>query len=125
MISLTGVKKLIWMSMILTLSGCAGSNPERDKINAIAKRNPLDMANEDAKVVVLKKADEKPKYPKVPTQDARTAPFISGKSSKIYHVRGCEYAGKLDAVSGFASCDDAERSGRVPCEFCKPRENAK
>ncbi len=116
------MKTIIYLSVLLVLAGCASSDPERRKLAEIAKRNPLDMANEDAKVVVLKKSDKEIKYPKVPTQDAKVAPFISGKSSKIYHLRNCEYVGKSDSPIGFVSADDAERSGRVPCEFCKPRE---
>ena len=108
----------------LVLSGCASSNPDRKKIEEIAKRNPLDMANEDAQTIVIKKEYKKPQYPKVPTVPARDAALVSGKHSKIYHVRGCEYAGKLDSPVGLASWEDAEKSGRIPCEFCKPREAA-
>ena len=109
--------------IVLALAGCTAS-PERKSAEAIAKRNPLDMANEDAQVVIVKKVDKPPHYPKVPTQDAKSAPYISVKNSKIYHVRGCDYAGKSDSFVGYATWDDAERSGHIPCEFCKPRENA-
>ena len=123
--TLKTVKKIIAAFLLLALAGCNSSNPERKKIEEIAKRNPLDMANEDAKTIVLPKSDKNPQYPKVPTQDAKDATFVSGKNSKIYHVRGCEYIGKVDSPIGFASWQDAERSGRLPCEFCKPRESAK
>lgn len=119
------MKKYLLITLLLVSAGCESSSPDRKKIEEIAKRNPLDMANEDAKTVVLKQSENKPKYPKVPTVDANVAPIISGKSSKIYHVRSCEYAGKSDSVVGYATWSDAERSGRVPCEFCRPRENAK
>lgn len=116
------MKQCFLILIVLALAGCA--SPERRSAEAVAKRNPLDMANEDAKVVVVKKVDKPPQYPKVPTQDAKSAPFVSGKNSKVYHVRGCEYAGKSDSTVGYAAWDDAERSGRIPCEFCKPREHA-
>jgi hypothetical protein len=117
------MKKCLFI-VCLVLAGCNSSNPDRKKIEDLAKRNPLDMANEDAQTIVIKKEDKKPQYPKVPTISARDAPFISGKNSKIYHVRGCDYLGKLDSPVGFVSWADAERSGRIPCEFCKPREAA-
>ncbi len=116
------MKQSVLILIVLALAGCA-SSPERQSAEAIAKRNPLDMANEDAKVVVVKRVDKSPQYPKVPTQDAKSAPYISVKNSKIYHVRGCDYAGKSDSFVGYATWDDAERSGHIPCEFCKPREN--
>ena len=39
--------------------------------------------------------------------------------------RQCEYAGKLESPVGFASCDDAERAGKIACDFCKPRESGR
>ena len=117
------MKTNIALLLLVVLAGC-GSSPERKQIEQIAKRNPLDMANEDAKVVVLNKSEKKPHYPKVPTVDANAATYVSGKNSKIYHLRGCDYIGK-DSLTGFASWTDAERSGRLPCEFCKPRDGGK
>jgi len=110
--------------MLVVLSGCENS-PERKQAEVIAKRNPLDMSQEDAKTIVVggKKA-KPPKPPKVPTVDARGAPFISAKNGKVYHCRSCEMAGKLDSPVGFSTSEDAEKSGRIPCEFCKPREFA-
>ncbi len=109
---------------LLLLCGCEKSNPDRKKIEEVAKRNPLDMANEDAQTIVLKKEQKKPQYPKVATLEAKDAPYVAGKSSRIYHVRNCEYAGKINTLVGFASVGDAERSGHIPCEFCNPRANA-
>ena len=116
------MRKCLLILIVLSLAAC--KSPEQRSAEAVAKRNPLDMANEDAQVVVIKKVDKKPQYPKVPTQDANTAPFVSGKNSKVYHVRGCEYAGKLESPVGFATWDDAERSGRIPCQFCKPHDSS-
>ncbi|MEI6234712.1 MAG: hypothetical protein WCT04_16780 [Planctomycetota bacterium] len=123
--TLKTVKKIIAIILLAALAGCKSTSPEHKKIEALAKRNPLDMANEDAQLVLLPKSDKKPQYPKVPTVNAKDASFVSGKGSKIYHLRSCEYVGKVDSPIGFGSSDDAERSGRLPCEFCKPRENAK
>ena len=116
--------RLVILALLLSLGGC-DSSPQRKQAEALAKRNPLDMADEDAKTIEINaKKVKPPKAPKVQTVDAGDAQFIAGKRSKIYHCRTCEYAGKLDAPVGFLSCDDAERSGRIPCEFCKPRESA-
>lgn len=106
------------------LSGCEGSaSPDRKQIEAIAKRNPLDMADEDSKTVVVGNKNARPPKPaKVQKIDAREAQYVAGKNSKIYHCRNCEYAGKLDSPVGFMSVEDAERSGHIPCEFCRPRE---
>ena len=123
--TLKRVKTIIATLILVALAGCTSSSPEHKKIAEIAKRNPLDMANEDAQTIVLPKSDKKPQYPKVPTQDARDAMFVSGKNSKIYHLHGCEYIGKVDSPTGYASWQDAEKSGRLPCEFCKPREGVK
>jgi hypothetical protein len=105
------------------IAGCS-SNSERKQAEAIAKRNPLDMAGEDSKTIVITKEQKKPRYEKVPQLSAREAPYIAGKHSRIYHARNCQYAGTLDSPVGFASWEDAERSGHIPCEFCKPRESA-
>ena len=119
------MKKYILIAIVFVcLAGCENSNPDRKKIEEVAKRNPLDMANEDSKTIVLKSEKQKPKYPKVPTSNPKTAPYVCAKNSKVYHVRGCEYAGKMDSPVGYESWQDAERAGRMPCEFCKPRENA-
>jgi hypothetical protein len=108
---------------MVLLAGCAQSNPDRKKLEEVAKRNPLDMRNEDEQLIVIKKEQKKPQYPKVPTVDAKDALFVCGKHARIYHVRGCEYCGKLDSPVGYQAWQDAERAGHIPCEFCKPREN--
>ncbi|HLX59906.1 MAG TPA: hypothetical protein VKX17_01370 [Planctomycetota bacterium] len=115
------MKKITVIAMLL-LAGCTQDNPDRKKLEEIAKRNPLDMADEPQQTVVIKKEQKKPQYPKVPTIDAKDAPFVSGKHSKVYHVRGCEYCGKLESPVGYDNWQDAERSGRIPCEFCKPHD---
>ena len=105
---------------LLGLLPACTSDSNRKQVEQITKANPLDMANEDAKTVVIQKEQKKPQYPKVPTIDARTAPFVSGKNTRIFHVRGCEYAKSIDSPIGFASAGEAQRSGRIPCEFCHP-----
>lgn len=117
-------RSILICSALAILAGCE-SSPQRKQAEAIAKRNPLDMAGEDSKTIVVggKKA-KPPKPPKVPTADAREAPFVSAKNGKVYHCRNCEVAGKLDSPVGYITSDDAERAGKMPCEFCKPREFA-
>jgi hypothetical protein len=60
----------------------------------------------------------------VKTLDARTAPFVSGKRNRVYHTRECRYAADVNSPVGFASALDAESTGRLPCEFCLPRNSA-
>ena len=62
------------------------------------------------------------KPPKIETVPAKSAPFIAGKSAKIYHRRGCPYAANLSSTKGYSHADDAEHAGHIPCEFCRPRD---
>ena len=57
----------------------------------------------------------------VRTVDPLTAPLVAGKHSKVFHARGCPYAASAKAPVGFASVQEAEASGRIPCQFCSPR----
>jgi len=52
--------------------------------------------------------------------DARIAPLVGGKQSRVYHTRDCPYATSLESPVGYASVLDAERAGRIACEFCYP-----
>ncbi|MFH0940011.1 MAG: hypothetical protein V1899_12135 [Planctomycetota bacterium] len=56
----------------------------------------------------------------IKTIDARIAPLVVGKQSRIYHARDCPYATSLESPVGYASVLDVERAGRIPCEFCAP-----
>ena len=61
------------------------------------------------------------KTPQIETINARTAPLIAAKQGRVYHMRDCPYASALENPVGFATVRDAERTGRIPCEFCKPQ----
>ena len=106
--------------LLLLLSTACTSNPHRQQLEEVVKTNPLDMADQDAKTIVLDKKEKKQQLTKVPTIDARDAPFVAGKHSRIFHLHSCEYAHDLDSPIGFPSIAEAQRSGRVPCQFCHP-----
>ncbi|MCW8131371.1 MAG: hypothetical protein KIS92_13565 [Planctomycetota bacterium] len=52
------------------------------------------------------------------------APLVSGKNTRVYHTRECQYARDIpDAdLLGYDNPDRAERTGRFPCAVCHPRE---
>lgn len=60
----------------------------------------------------------------VKTIDPHSAPFVSGKKNRVYHTRHCQYAANLDSPAGFSTSHDAERSGKMPCQFCAPQSGA-
>ncbi|MGD0089509.1 MAG: hypothetical protein ABSE73_06270 [Planctomycetota bacterium] len=57
--------------------------------------------------------------------DPQSAPLVSGKRSKVYHLRDCTYAASIKDPVGFESVLEAEASGRIPCEFCRPSASNK
>ena len=54
--------------------------------------------------------------------DPASAPFVAGKRNRVFHTRGCPYAADLEAPVGYETLRDAEASGRLPCEFCRPNK---
>jgi hypothetical protein len=79
------------VGMMLALSGCARGNNQARRL------------------------------PKPRTMDARKAPVLAGKDSKVYHRRSCQFAGELQRTVGYSSYLEAERVGLIPCQFCNPR----
>ena len=62
-----------------------------------------------------------PALPKVETIPANTAPLVAAKHGRVYHLRGCCYAAALKDSLGFATAQEAEKAGYIPCEFCRPQ----
>lgn len=55
---------------------------------------------------------------------ADKAPLVSGKNTMVYHTRECRYARDIPdkELLGYDNPDKAERTGRIPCASCHPRE---
>jgi hypothetical protein len=51
--------------------------------------------------------------------------IVSEKTSRLYHFCTCPYAKDVPAkdLIGFSGPEAAERSGRIPCSVCNPRES--
>jgi hypothetical protein len=64
------------------------------------------------------------RLPKPRTMDAKKAPVLAGKDSKVYHLRSCQFAAELSRPQGYSSYLEAERGGRIPCQFCNPRRTS-
>ena len=58
---------------------------------------------------------------KIKPMDAKEAPIVVGKASRIYHSRHCQYAANLQQPTGFRCVEDVDRLGLIPCEFCGPQ----
>lgn len=67
----------------------------------------------------------KPKPETVSKLPAEKAPLASGKFTMVYHTRDCRYAREISdkELIGYDNPDQAERSGRIPCAVCHPRES--
>lgn len=50
--------------------------------------------------------------------------IVSGQNTQVYHFCDCRYARDIadKELLGFASPEDAEKKGRIPCAVCRPRE---
>ncbi|MCZ7648752.1 MAG: hypothetical protein M5U26_26425 [Planctomycetota bacterium] len=65
-----------------------------------------------------------PAAPSVQTVPADKALVLSGRSTSVFHFCSCAYAKDIPPREqlGYASPDDAERAGKIPCTHCKPRD---
>lgn len=83
------------------LSSCTSSKPENSRAysNAFSPKN-------------------------VKRIDADEAPFIAGKSGRVYHTRYCQYAAAIKDPAGYKTSHDAAIKGLIPCEFCNPQSQS-
>lgn len=65
-----------------------------------------------------------PAAPTVVTAPPEKALLLSGKNTRVYHFVSCAYVRDIPEPEqvGLASPEDAEKSGRIPCAVCRPRE---
>lgn len=56
----------------------------------------------------------------ISTAPAERAPVVSGKTTRVYHLRECQFARDIHdkELLGFATTGEAAASGRIPCVFC-------
>ena len=55
------------------------------------------------------------------------APIVSGKNTKVYHLRACRYARDIPdkELLGFASRAEAAGTRRFGCAHCRPDEQSR
>jgi len=64
-----------------------------------------------------------PRAPTVETVPADKALILTGTQTRVYHFCTCPYAKDIPVREqvGYESPDLAERAGKMPCTYCKPR----
>lgn len=56
------------------------------------------------------------------TDTQASGKYVAAKSSKVYHLNTCSHAKRIDPSNAvyFSTKEEAEASGRRPCQTCKP-----
>jgi hypothetical protein len=66
----------------------------------------------------------RPAAPPVAETPPEKALLLSGKNTRVFHFVSCAYVRDIPEpeLIGLATPEDAEKSGRIPCAVCRPRE---